>query len=163
AGPSALASAISVTEDHSYSFKVTDFGYADTNDATTDPLASITITSLPTTGTLKLSGSAVTAAHAVRAPTNPKPTVVANTHVTTPGAFQLHVTVPLTTPTSASAPTTSTNVSRAAGPSALASAITVAENGSYTFSTSDFGYADAADATADPLASITITSLPTAG
>src|SRR5262249_58584758 len=105
---------------------------------------------------------AVTAGQAISAGNIPNLTFVPNTDVTSQGSFQFQVTDTLTNTTSASAATMTINVTPDGGPSALASAITVAENGSYTFSTSDFGYADAADATADPLASITITSLPTA-
>src|SRR5262249_25566454 len=100
-----LASAISGTEDHNYSFKIADFGDADTNDASTDPLASITITTLPTTGTLKRSGSAVTAGQAISAGNIPNLTFVPNTDVTSQGSFQFQVTDTLTNTTSASAAT----------------------------------------------------------
>src|SRR5205085_673784 len=47
AGPTAGASSVTFQEDHTYTFKSTDFVYSD-SDATTDPMASVIITSLPT-------------------------------------------------------------------------------------------------------------------
>src|SRR5262249_46964161 len=63
-GPIAGASTVTVTEDVTYTFKSSDFVYSDAFDSTSDPMASITITSLPTTGTLKYNGTAITSAQA---------------------------------------------------------------------------------------------------
>src|SRR5205823_5592165 len=60
-GPIAGASSVTFTEDHTYTFKATDFVYSDSADASTDSLASITIVTLPSSGTLKLGINNVTA------------------------------------------------------------------------------------------------------
>ena len=166
-GPSAGASSVAVTEDQTYTFKASDFVYSDTADAGGDPMASITITALPTNGTLKYNGTAITAAQATAGFTVSAANIgllsfVPNTDVTTQGSFQFKVTDTATggTSTTSSAATMTLNVTADAGPSALASSVSVTENVTYTFKTSDFGYSDSADKTADPLGSVIITSLP---
>ena len=56
--PTAVNDAITATEDTAYIFKVADFGFSDAVAAVT--LGSITITSLPSDGTLELNGVAIT-------------------------------------------------------------------------------------------------------
>jgi hypothetical protein len=171
AGPTAGTSSVSVTEDVTYTFKSADFVYSDTADVTSDPLGSVIITSLPSTGTLKYNGTAITAAQAsagfaISAANIGLLTFVPNTDITTQGSFSFKVTDTAaggTPSTSASAATMTLNVTPDAGPSALTSAVTVIENQTYTFKTSNFGYSDTADVTSDPLGSITITSLPVNG
>jgi hypothetical protein len=53
----AVDSAITATEDTPYTFKVADFGFSAAVAA--DTLASVTITSLPSDGTLALNGTAI--------------------------------------------------------------------------------------------------------
>jgi len=168
AGPSAQASSITATENQTYTFKTADFGYSDSADATSDPLKSVTITSLPSDGTLQLSGVAVTANQVVSASdiSAGHLTFVPNTNVTTAGSFNFKVTDSLGGTTSAAAATMSVNISGSTptdtGPSALASSVAVTEDVTYVFKASDFGYSDSFDP-ADPIASVTISSLPTTG
>src|SRR5262249_15095296 len=122
---------------------------------------SITINSLPTTGTLQLGGVNVKAGDVISAGSITSLTFVPNTDVTTTGSFSFSVTD--TTGNITSAPATMTiNVTPDAGPSALTSSITATENATYTFKVADFGYSDP-DASPDPLGSVIITSLPTNG
>ena len=170
AGPTAGASSVTVTEDATYTFKSSDFVYSDTADATTDPLGSVVITSLPATGTLKYNGTAITSAQAsagfsISAANIGLLTFVPSTDVTTQGSFQFKVTDTASggTPGTSAAATMTVNVSPDTGPTAGASSVTVTEDHTYTFKSSDFVYSDSADATTDPMASITITSLPATG
>ena len=80
-GPTAGASSVSLTEDHTYTFKATDFVYSDSADASTDSLASITIVTLPSSGTLKLGINNVTAGQVITAASIPNLTYVPNTDV----------------------------------------------------------------------------------
>ena len=50
AGPTAVNNSVTAVENHTYTFKVSDFGYADA--AGSDPLGSVTLTSLPNNGTI---------------------------------------------------------------------------------------------------------------
>ncbi|WP_186440517.1 putative Ig domain-containing protein, partial [Planktothrix tepida] len=63
--PTAANKTLTVNEDNNYTFAVTDFGFSDVD--TTDTLASIKITQLPTVGTLQLKGTAVTANQVITA------------------------------------------------------------------------------------------------
>jgi hypothetical protein len=93
AGPSALASSITATENQTYTFKVSDFGFSDTADKTPDTLGSVVITSLPGDGTLKLNGVAVTTNQSISSSqiSASQLTFVPNTNVTTAGSFQFKV------------------------------------------------------------------------
>src|SRR5437588_767356 len=163
-GPTAGASSVTFTEDHTYTFKATDFVYSDSADASTDPLASITIVTLPSSGTLKLGINNVTAGQVITAASIPNLTYVPNTDVAGAAAatFQFKVTDTATggTPITSAAATMTVNITADTGPSALASSINATENTTYTFKTSDFGYSDSGDATTDPMASVIITTLP---
>ena len=163
--PSALASSVQVTENQTYIFKTSDFGYSDPNGTSTDPLASVTITSLPTTGTLSDSGTAVTAGEVISAAdiAGGKLSFIPHTGVTATGSFNFEVTDSLDDATSATAAAMTLTVTPGLLPSALASSVHVTENQTYIFKTSDFGYSDPNGISADPLASVTITSLPTTG
>ena len=90
--PTAVNSAITATEDTTYTFKLTDFGFSDAVAA--DTLASVTITSLPSDGTLALSGTAVTDGQVITAAelNAGDLTFAPNTGSTTAGSFQFQVT-----------------------------------------------------------------------
>ncbi|NQZ48536.1 MAG: hypothetical protein HRT63_13565, partial [Erythrobacter sp.] len=60
--PDGTDNTVTTTEDTDYTFSAADFGFTDVNDApAVNNLQSVIITTLPTTGTLNLSGVAVTA------------------------------------------------------------------------------------------------------
>ena len=63
AGPLAVDSTATAIENHTYTFKVSDFGYSD--DSGTDPLGSVTIASVPGNGTLYNGTTALTAGGAM--------------------------------------------------------------------------------------------------
>ena len=150
-------STVQVTEDQTYVFKASDF--------TSGTLSSVTVTSLPTTGTLYLGGVPVTLNQIISATdiSAGKFTFVPDTDVTTAGSFTDVVTTTLLWYTTSTSSSVTLNVTPDAGPSALVSSITAAENQTYTFQLLDFKYSDSADKTTDPIGSVTITSLPTDG
>src|SRR5262245_14761480 len=88
----AVNSAITATEDTPYTFKVADFGFSDAVAA--DTLASVTITSLPSDGTLALNGTAIADGQVITAAelNAGDLTFVPNTGSTTAGSFQFQVT-----------------------------------------------------------------------
>ena len=162
--PTAVNSAITATEDTTYSFKVADFGFSDAVAA--DTLGSITITSLPTTdGTLYLNTTgtpvAVTAGEVITAAELGAGdlTFVPNTNSTAAGSFQFQVTDSLGGTISANTATMDITINVPSAPTAVNSAITATEDTTYSFKVADFGFSDAV--AADTLGSITITSLPT--
>ena len=57
--PSGADRTISTAEDTTYTFTAADFGFIDANDSPTNALSGVVITTLPSTGTLRLSGVAV--------------------------------------------------------------------------------------------------------
>src|SRR5262249_41969313 len=150
-GPTAGPSSGTAKEDVTHPILATDFPYSDSFDPK-DPLKSITINSLPTTGTLQLGGVNVKLGDVIAAGSITSLTFVPNTDVVTTGSFSFSVTD--TTGNITSAPATVTiNVTPDAGPSALTSSITATENATYTFKVADFGYSDP-DASPDPLGSV---------
>src|SRR5260370_31361329 len=83
------------TEPATYTFKTTDFAYSDSFDPS-DPMASVTITSLPTTGTLKWNGTVLTGTGPWTIPAtdinNNKLVFVPSTDVTQQGSLSFEVT-----------------------------------------------------------------------
>ena len=169
AGPTAVASAVTATEDTTYAFKVADFKFTDSADATPDTLGSVTITSLPSDGTLFFfngetkvavtTGQVITAAEIAAGDL----TLVPNTDTTTTGSFNFQVTDQAGQTLSANTAAMTVTITADAGPTAVASAVTATEDTTYAFKVADFKFTDSADATPDTLGSVTITSLPSDG
>src|SRR5262249_46554726 len=141
AGPSALASSVAVIENKTYTFKASDFGYSDSADLTSDPLGSITITSLPANGTLQYNGTALTSAAVspgflVTAANIGLLTYVPATNDTVGGSFSFKVADSLGGTTSATAAMT-LKISADPGPIAGASTVPVTEDVTYTLKSSD--------------------------
>ena len=65
--PSGANKTITTLEDTAYTFTTSDFGFTDPNDSPANSLAAVKITTLPASGTLKLSGVAVTAGQSISA------------------------------------------------------------------------------------------------
>ncbi|WP_371357644.1 tandem-95 repeat protein, partial [Hydrocoleum sp. CS-953] len=155
--PVAADNTITIEEDSSHRFAETDFSFDDIDG---DTLASITITSLPTTGTLQLNETDVTANQIITAEDIPN-------LVFTPEAdgngtnTNFNFTVNDGTENSQIANTITIDVTALNdAPTAADNTITIEEDNSHTFTETDFSFDDI---DGDTLASITITSLPTAG
>src|SRR5215831_3424921 len=156
--PTAVNSAITATENTPYTFKVADFGFSDAVAA--DTLASVTITSLPSDGTLALNGTAIANGQVITAAAlnAGNLTFVPNTGSIAVGSFQFKVTDSLSNSLSSNTATMNIAITPppTPAPTAVNSAITATENTPYTFKVADFGFSDAV--AADTLASVTITS-----
>ena len=63
--PRGTNGAVTIDEDTSHVFSTTDFGFSDPNDTPPNNLLAVTITTLPTAGTLLLNGTAVTAGESI--------------------------------------------------------------------------------------------------
>ena len=69
--PAGTDNTVTTNEDTAYTFTAADFGFTDPNDTPANDFAAVMITTLPTNGTLKLSGVNVTAGQVIRWPTSP--------------------------------------------------------------------------------------------
>ncbi len=65
--PNGSDKTLTILEDTSHTFSITDFGYADTSDNPANNLLAVTITTLPATGNLTLAGVAVNAGQSIAA------------------------------------------------------------------------------------------------
>jgi VCBS repeat-containing protein len=63
--PAGADKTISATEDVPYNFSAADFGFSDPNDAPANSFAAVVLTTLPTTGTMTLNGSAVSSGQVI--------------------------------------------------------------------------------------------------
>jgi Ca2+-binding RTX toxin-like protein len=156
--PTAADATITIDEDGSHSFAAEDFSFADVDG---DTLASVIITALPETGTLLLDGVAVTLNQAVAAADLSKLVwaPAANAHG---DAFaSLTFTVTDSDGASSSEHTLTFDVTSVVdAPEAVDGSVTIVEDGSHAFATSDFSFSDG---DGDALASITIMELPASG
>jgi hypothetical protein len=157
--PTAADDTITIDEDEAYTFSASDFGFSDLDG---DTLASVTIGTIPSTGSLTLNGTAVQADDVIAVADignlvwTPAANVSGTAHDTLTFTVQDSSTASSTTHTITfdidsvnDAPTSSDNT------------VSLSEDGSYTFSASDFDFSDAVEG--DTLASVTITELPSSG
>jgi hypothetical protein len=79
--PAGTNKTLSTAEDTAYTLKTADFGFTDPNDTPANTLLAVKITTLPTAGTLKLNGVAVTAGQFI-----PATDIAANKLTFTPAA-----------------------------------------------------------------------------
>ena len=157
--PTAADNTLTINEDGSHTFSASDFGFSDIDSG--DTLASITITTLPGAGSLTLNGSAVTANQVITAADIPNLVFApaANANGANYASFGFTVN---DGSLSSSAKTLGFNVTALNdAPTAADNTLTINEDGSHTFSASDFGFSDID--TGDTLSSITIKTLPAAG
>ena len=164
--PSAADNTVTILEDGSYTFTAADFGFSDTVEG--HDLQSITITTLPTNGSLTLNGQPVTAGQVITAANIGQLTFTPAGNANGESYANFGFTVTDTGGTANGGVDTSaehtitidvTPVNDA--PSAVDKTVTILEDGSRTFSAADFGFSDTVEGHA--LKSITITTLPTNG
>ena len=162
--PTGSNKTVTTAEDTPYALKAADFGFADVD--TDDALASVKITALPGTGkgTLTLDGRAVTANGSVTKAQldagNLVYTPPANANGTGYASFTFKVSDGAAESASAYTMTVDVTAENDA-PTGASKTVTLAEDGSYAFKASDFGFADTDSG--DALASVKITALPGAG
>jgi trimeric autotransporter adhesin len=157
--PSFAAIAVSGTEDTTLTFTAANFTGAYTDPEST-PLASITVATLPATGTLKLSGANVTASQVIPAANLGNLTYepAANEN----GAKTFTVTASDGTLSSAAATVTMTLAAVNDAPSFAAIAVSGTEDTTLTFTAANFTGAYT-DPESTALASITVATLPATG
>jgi osmotically-inducible protein OsmY len=156
--PTAADNTVTIAEDTTHSFTAGQFNFADIDG---DSLSSIKITSLPATGALTLSGSAVSQNQTIAASqiANLVYTPVANGNGDPYTTFQFKVNDG--TADSASAYTMTIDVTPANDlPTAADNTVTIAEDATHSFTAGQFNFADI---DGDSLSSIKITSLPATG
>ncbi len=175
--PSSADKTITTSEDTPHIFTVSDFGFSDAADAAggsgANALLSVTLDSLPSSGSLTFNGLAASAGQVVLASD-----IAANRLIYTPApdangtglsSFTFHVrdnggTANGGSDTESGHHTITVNVTSVNdAPSGTDKTITLAEGGAHTFGASDFGFSDARDNPANTLLAVKITTLPTAG
>ncbi|MBE9146926.1 beta strand repeat-containing protein, partial [Planktothrix mougeotii] len=159
--PTAADKTLTVDIDGSHnSFTVADFGFSDVD--TTDTLASIKITQLPTAGTLKLSNSNVSLNQVITAVDIPnlRFNPVAGANGLGYANFKFKVNDGKTDSLAANKITIDV-IAINDVPTAADKTLTINEEGSHSFTVADFGFSDLD--TTDTLKSIKITQLATAG
>ena len=166
---------ITLLENTSYTFQTSDFPYSDPNNATPTALKAVIFETLPGAGTITDSGLAVTAGEAVAASDIAQGKVVftpaANGSGASYASFSFAVensggTANGGQDTSAAATAATINVTVTAvnqAPVTGPTSITLLENTSYTFQTSDFPYSDPNNATPTALKAVIFETLPGAG
>ncbi|MEZ5902938.1 MAG: cadherin-like domain-containing protein [Alphaproteobacteria bacterium] len=169
--PDGTDNTVTTLEDTDYTFDPSDFGFTDVNDTPADNFQSVVITTLPTNGTLELSGVAVTAGQEITVGDIPNLTFtpVANENGTTYDTFTFQVRDDGGTANGGInldgvANTMTIDVTAVNdAPDGADNTITINEDNSHIFALSDFGFADADDTPANNFQSVTITTLPTNG
>ncbi len=157
--PTSSDATLTINEDSSHTFSINDFAFSDLDNA--DSLHSITITQLPSAGSLTLNGAAVTVNQVIPAgdigllrfapDANGNGTAYAGVGFTVSDGEL-----------SSAAHTLTFNVNAINdAPVASDNTLTINEDQSHTFAASDFGFSDVD--TGDTLRLVTITQLPTNG
>ena len=157
--PTAADNTLTIDEDTTHTFTAANFGFSDVDDG--DSLQSITITRLPTAGSLTLNGEAVTANQDISESdiSNLVFTPAANAHGD--GYADLQFTVSDGEASSEVQTITFDVESVNDAPTASDNTLTIDEDTSHTFTAENFGFSDVDEG--DSLQSVTITALPAAG
>ena len=170
--PEGTDSTVTALEDTDYTFNAADFGFTDPDDfLAPDNLQSVTITTLPTTGTLNLSGVPVTAGQVIAVADIPNLTFTPLPNEN--GAGYDNFTFQVmddggtanggtdfdTTPNTMTIDVTSVNDA----PSGTDNTLTILEDTPHTFNATDFGLTDPDDVPANNLQSVIISTLPANG
>ena len=171
--PVGTATTVSMLEDTAHTFAATDFGFTDPNDSPPNNFYRVEITTLPTNGTLQLSGTAVTAGQFIDVSD-----ITAGNLIFTPAAnangspyatftFQVQDDGGTdnggvdTDPTPNTMTIKVTNVNDA--PAGTDKTVSTLVGTAYTFAVADFGFTDPNDSPANNFYRVEITTLPAAG
>ena len=157
--PTTANHTVTMVENSTYTFTSSDFPFTDPN-SDGETLQSVTVTTLPSVGSLKLSGTAVTAGQVIPVGQigsltfTPAAGATGNSYAT----FQFTVN----DGTASSSAATETVVVTPIPPTTANHTVTTVENSTYTFVSTDFPFTDP-DADGETLQSVTVTTLPGAG
>jgi hypothetical protein len=166
--PAGTDKTVTILEDATFTFAVADFGFTDPNDTPPDTFVAVKISSLPTAGSLTLSGVPVTLGQFIPVANIPNLlfTPVANANGTPYSSFTFQVQDSGTAGANLDlSPNTFTiNVTPVNDPPAgTDKTVTIVEDGSYPFTAGDFGFTDPNDNPPNLFFAVKITTLPTAG
>ncbi|MDO9006146.1 MAG: cadherin-like domain-containing protein, partial [Aquabacterium sp.] len=164
---------VTTLEDTTYTFTAADFGFTDPSDVSAHALLAVRITTLPGSGSLTLSGVAVTAGQVISAADIAsgllRYTPDADGHGAGHASFTFQVQddggtanggVNLDgTPRTMTVDVTAVNDA----PVGTSNTVSTLEDTAYTFTVADFGFTDPQDTPANALAAVRITTLPAAG
>ncbi|MCF6807836.1 DUF4347 domain-containing protein, partial [Thiotrichales bacterium 19S9-11] len=162
--PSASDNTITTNEDTPYTFSASDFNFSDVDSA--DSLASIKVTSLETVGDLELSGAAVTLNQVIAVADITGGALVFSSvqHANGTDYDSFNFSVNDGTVDSASSYTMTVDVTAVNdAPAGSDNTLTILEDASHTFISSDFGFSDPNDSPADSFNSVIITTVPSIG
>jgi hypothetical protein len=171
--PVGTSKTVTTLEDTAYILKTTDFGFTDPNDSPPNSLKAVKFSLLPSAGTLKDNGTAISVNQFVSAAdiSGGKLVFAPNTNVNGGGLFLAKFQVQDNGGTAAGGvdldPVSKvlkiniTSVNDA--PVGTPKTVTIAENTPYSFKTTDFGFTDPNDPVHNSLLAVKITTLPLAG
>jgi hypothetical protein len=167
--PAGSDNTVAAAEDGSHVFSTGDFGFSDPSDTPANILLAVKITTAPVAGSLTLNAIAVTTGQFISASD-----IVAGKLVFSPaaganGASYASFTFQVQDngggadldPTARTMTIAVTAVNDP--PAGTNKTVTAIEDGTYTFSTGDFGFSDAGDTPSNNLFAVKITTLPGAG
>jgi RHS repeat-associated protein len=164
---------VTMLENTGYTFATADFGFTDPSDCPPDSLATVKITTLPSVGSLKDNGTAVTVGQFVSASDISSgklvftPATNASGTAYTSFTFQVQdnggtASGGVDTDTTARSMTINvTGINQA--PVGTDNTVTTLANSAYTFAEADFGFTDPNDSPPDHLSAVEITTLPSVG
>src|SRR5215210_1978937 len=169
--PAGTDGSVTLLEDGSHSFAAADFGFTDPSDTPANAFQAVTITTLPTAGSLTLSGNPVVAGQSIPVASlgNLVFTPAANANGTPYATFTFQVqdnggTAGGGVDLDQSPNTLTLNVTAVNdAPAGTNKTVTTMEGAQYTFTAADFGFTDPIDTPANALQSVVITTLPAAG
>ena len=169
--PIGTDNAVTISEDGSHTFATADFGFTDPNDNPPHNFTAVKLTTLPTAGMLKLSGTPITASLFV--PVADLPNLVfapaANSNGNNYAAFTFQVEDDGGTANGGidldpSPKTMTVNVTAVNdAPVGANNTVTVNENSSRAFVAADFGFTDPNDQPPNNFSAVRLTTLPTPG
>ncbi|MHB0966601.1 MAG: tandem-95 repeat protein [Bellilinea sp.] len=165
--PAGTDKTLTILEDSSKTFAAADFGFSDPIDLPKNTFSAVIITTLPGPGSLKLNGVAVTAGQAIPAGSIPQLvyTPAANGNGNNYGNFTFQVqdnggTANGGVDLDASPNTMAINVTSVSdAPVGTNNTLTILEDSSRVFASSDFGYADPNDTPANAFSAIRISGV----
>ena len=169
--PSGANHTITLLEDGSYTFAISDFGFSDTVDTVSNNFQAVKITSLPAAGQLTLSGSAVVIGASVSVGNISQlvftPWANGNGGPYSSFSFQVQDDGGVADGGADLDPVAriiSVNVLPVNdAPTATNGRVTTTENTSYVFKLADFGFVDSMDSPAHALRNVVVSSLPGSG
>jgi VCBS repeat-containing protein len=171
--PRGTSTTVSTLEDTPYVFTVADFGFSDTSDTPANNFSAVSITTLPTIGSLTLSSVALTAGQSVSVTEIAAgllrfaPIANANGNAYASLGFRVQDDGGVNNSGADRDPTERTVtinvVSVNDAPRGTSTTITTLEDTPYVFTVADFGFSDTSDTPANNFSAVGITTLPTIG